>query len=470
MKKNIILFFGILGLGVSCTRDFENLNTDRDAITQTSASAEMMLPNVLFNLADLQITGNLTLGGVVSQQVTYLLYNTTDRYLWQADDRYWNAYNQIENLNDIERFGIRDNRPQYKAVSLILRAYLYTMLADAYGPVPFSEAGKSSKNIFKPAYESEQDIYKGCLEMLKEANNILKQNTGSITGDQLYKGDTMKWRKFANSLQLRMLLKMSTKVNVIKDFTSIVNNPSEYPIFSSNADQAVYQYPDTGNQVSPFSIGRGRAYEVLQLTAMPEFMKNLLDKYQDPRLHTWFDRPSATPNAPYKASPAGATNGDYANVSMLDLSFYSDSGKLKGIFMNYSELMFILAEAAEKGWIGESAKIYYENGVRASFDFWQVPMPSDYLTKEAAYNGTNPKLIAEQKYLAQFMNGFEAWNDFKRNHLISLAPAENNQNNNRIPNRLKYPSIEQSVNPENYQKAVSKLGADDINAKIWWQP
>lgn len=137
--------------------------------------------------------------------------------------------------------------------------------------------------------------------------------------------------------------------------------------------------------------------------------------------------------------------------------------------MTYSELEFILAEMAEKGWVNLPAKQHYENGVKASFEFWNTAMPQNYLTETAAYTGDKLVLIAEQKWLAFFWNGFEAWNDFKRTGLPQLKPSEGNTNGNKIPSRLIYPSIEQSVNRDNYQKASNLLGGDNINSKMWWQ-
>lgn len=465
--KKFILAVIVGGSLYSCTGGFEEMNTDKDNITANIATSEMLLPNTLSQLSDTQITGDFTLGSVVSQQITYLLYNSIDKYDWRADDRYWNYYNQLENINDIEKFGIRDGKLQYKGVALILKAFIFTQLTDAYGPVPFSQAGKSAEGVYKPKYDSQEEVYKGCLEMLKEANSILKAG-GTIAGDALYKGDAIKWRKFANSLRMRMLLKMGNKISVQQEMSAIFNNPSEFPIFTSNADQAVYQYAGTGNQVSPYSVGRGRTYEILQLTALPVFFKSVLDKYQDPRLNDWFDKPVATPNGPHKASLSGTTNGDYANVSMLSISFFNNPTKFKAQYMSYSELEFILAEAAERGWISSSPKMHYDKAVTANFNFWGVQMPADYLTVKAAYTSPNLKLIAEQKYIALFGNGFEAWNDYKRNKLLDLKPAVNNFNDNKIPVRLQYPSIEQSVNIENYKTAVQQLGGDNINAKLWW--
>lgn len=467
--KKIIFPLLVLSLLSSCTRGFEEMNTDRDNFTENTITAKLLLPTILYQFADYQVSNNFDLGMRVSQQMAYLLYNQTDRYNWTATDAYWRFYGQLQNLNDLDAIGVRTTKPQYQGISKILKAFMFTQISDAYGSVPMSEAGKNAQGILTPKYDSQEEVYKQSNELLKEANNLLK-NTSGVDGDKLYGGDTQKWRKFANSLRLRILLKMMNKANVAAEIAQIYSNASEYPIFQSNSDAAVYNYSGVGNDVSPLSFGRGRMYEMEQLAGLPTTMLNMATKYgNDPRIDTWYAKPKNAPNGSHVATTPGLQNSSYADVSMLNPAFYTNATFIKGIMMNYSELQFILAELSEKGVISGSAKTHYENGVKASFDFWKTTMPANYLTTTAAYSEANPTLIAEQKWLANFWNGFEAWNDFKRTKLPVLKPAESNNNENKIPNRLIYPSIEQSVNPENYSKAAQQIGGDNINSKMWWQ-
>lgn len=467
MKKIVYTFLITTISLVSCTRDFEKMNTDTDNVTPNAISVEILLPNVLIQLADIQVGANFTLGNVVSQHITNLLYNNVDRYLWQADDRYWNFYKQLQNINDIEALGIKNNQPQQQGVALVLKALIFTQLSDAYGSVPFLQAGKANEGILKPNYDSQEEIYRKANEMLIQANNLLSK-PGKIGGDTLFGNNAGNWRKFANSLRLRILAKMINKVDKKSEINTIFSNPSEYPIFTSNSDHAVYTYAGSGNQVSPYTAGRGRTYEFEQITALPKPLESALLKNNDPRIDVWFDKPNKDKNNSHNGSVPGSTSSDFKSYSMLALSFHTDLTKLKGIFITYSEIQFLLAEAAEKGWIASDPKMHYENAVKASFDFWKVSMPIDFLASKAKYTFPNAELIAEQKWIAFFGNGFEAWNDYKRTGLPKLLPSKDNANSNKIPVRLLYPSIEQSINGENYKSATTQIGGDNINSKLWW--
>ncbi|AQY21850.1 SusD/RagB family nutrient-binding outer membrane lipoprotein [Riemerella anatipestifer] len=466
--KKIFLILTSTFVFNSCTRGFEEMNKDKDNFTEETVSVNLLLPNILYRIADTNVDNNFSLGNKVSQMISYIQYNQIDTYTWTANDSYWKLYGQIENLNDIENIGKKSHKEEYIGVAKVLKAFIFTQMSDAYGPIPMSEAGQYKQGILTPKYDSQEEVYKGANQMLKEANQILKKGA-TIEGDKLYGGDISKWRKFANSLRLRVLIKIMNKQDVSSEIREILSNPNEYPIFKTNQDAAIYYYSGVGNDVSPYSAGRGRVYEIEQLTALSTTMLDLAKKYNDPRIDTWYNKPQNSSHTEHKAIKPGSYSTDYRNLSMLNLNFHYNPTLIKGILMTYSELEFILAEMAEKGWVNLPAKQHYENGVKASFEFWNTAMPQNYLTETAAYTGDKLVLIAEQKWLAFFWNGFEAWNDFKRTGLPQLKPSEGNTNGNKIPSRLIYPSIEQSVNRDNYQKASNLLGGDNINSKMWWQ-
>lgn len=137
--------------------------------------------------------------------------------------------------------------------------------------------------------------------------------------------------------------------------------------------------------------------------------------------------------------------------------------------MTYSELYFLLTEARQRNIITTgTAQGYYNTAVEASFNQWNVPMPANYLIVTAPYNSTNDVLYI-QKWLALYHTGAEAWIDWKRTgkpRFIQAGPGA--RNSAKVPRRVMYPSIEQSVNAENNSAAVKAIGGDNINNKIWW--
>ena len=144
----------------------------------------------------------------------------------------------------------------------------------------------------------------------------------------------------------------------------------------------------------------------------------------------------------------------------------------KGVIMTYAELQFLLAEAAERSFIGGNAATYYMAGINASFDFYGINPEASYFTQtEVAYTGSEEELlekIGTQKWISLFFQGMEAWFDWKRTGYPTLTPAVDNQNDDKIPVRFIYPIIEQSLNAENRADAVSRQGADDLNSRVWW--
>ena len=142
----------------------------------------------------------------------------------------------------------------------------------------------------------------------------------------------------------------------------------------------------------------------------------------------------------------------------------------KGVIMTYPELQFILAEASQKGLISGTALTFYENGVKASFDYFDTKMPDTYLTQSGvSLSSGNPLVkIATQKWISLFYHGMESWADWRRSGLPELKPGQSNLNGDRIPSRFLYPLSEQALNSANLSAAVSRQGADDINTKVWW--
>jgi hypothetical protein len=150
-----------------------------------------------------------------------------------------------------------------------------------------------------------------------------------------------------------------------------------------------------------------------------------------------------------------------------------DRSLLDYTIISYPEVQFILAEARMKGWITTgSAQEYYEKGITGNFDYWRIPMPAGFLQQpEVAWNDTMERLM-NQKWVAFYMNNtVEAWGEYKRTGLPALTPGPlaSTITGGKIPTRVFYPTLEQSVNAENYRTASGNIGGDNITAKHWYQ-
>jgi hypothetical protein len=396
----------------------------------------------------------------------------------------WNSgYSTLRDVRNMINAAEAAGQSNYVGIGLIMRSYIFSQLTDLYGDIPYTQAVKASEGIVLPSYDTQESIYTAMLADLKKANTLLGSTNETIDGDILYSGNITKWKKFANSLSLRLLMRISAKKNVQSQFSEIINNPSQFPIFENNSDNAAITYLAAFPNQFPQATNRVGSFKEFTLS---KTLADSLNAYQDPRIIV-FGRP--TEESASTATPlyAGLPNG----LSDVDALNYGNNGRAisyvgtlwfeecitargikiaKGVMMTYPELQFILAEASQKGLISGTALTYYENGVKASFDYFDTKMPDTYLTQSAvSLSSGNPLVkIATQKWISLFYHSMEAWADWRRSGLPELKPGQSNLNGDRIPSRFLYPLSEQALNATNLSAAISRQGADDINTKIWW--
>lgn len=489
MKLNILtnktwMFLALSLLG--CTGDFEEINTNRN--NPISTQPNLILPGVQRDMMNMLVGETWSIGNTVMQHTAKNQFVNEDRYLWGEINSIWNSvYDNMRDVNNILIQAEQNNLPNYKGVALILKSWMFSLATDAYGDIPYTEALSGKEGVFFPKYDTQESIYNGILSDLEEANVLL---TGAlpVSGDLIYGGDVASWRKLANSLRIRYLMRISDRRDVSADLSAIVNNPEDFPVFTSNDDHAVYTYQaESPNQFPLFTYRIGSFNEF-------RASKTLTDKLKatdDPRLYIFVRPTPATEATPTTADDqyVGIPNG-MADVEALTYNggpeFQSRIGPLffeqantplgiqvaKGVIMTYAELQFLLAEAAERSFISGNAATYYMNGINASFDLYGItPEPSYFAQAEVSYTGSEEELlekIGTQKWISLFFQGMEAWFDWKRTGYPSLTPAVDNQNDDKIPVRFIYPIIEQSLNATNRADAVSRQGADDLNSRVWW--
>jgi len=468
--KQLILALGIVLIGFSCTKDFEQINENPNQ--PASVSGDLLLRTSIFDLTNLLVSETYGFTDILAQYMAIYEYNQLDIYNWTADARFWWMYGTLQNIKDVKAYGVKQKLPNYEAVAIILETYSYSVLTDAYGDVPFSQSNKAeSEGIISPAYDTQESIYPQLLANLKRANDIIDLD-GSISGDILYNGDMLLWKKFANSLRARLLMRISKVRDVAQDLQAIVDDPSQYPVFESASEGAIYHYSGVTPDISPYSSGLAREYEYFLGVPTTHFVQVLLQN-NDPRIHEWLGYHTKDDGTlEYLGLAPGQNQGDIGrpvDYSSKDTSYFSESDKITGIFMTHSELCFVLAEAAAKNIINADAKTWYEQGVSSSFEQWGVEMPGDFLTQSVPYDANNLDRLYEQKWLALYHSGIEAWFDWKRTGKPAFIQAgPGNVNNGLVPVRLQYPSLEQSVNASNYQTAAQRIGGDNINARVWW--
>lgn len=489
LKLQYILFLTITLLAASCKKSFEDLNTDPNRPKQITPG--VMLGQMQYRMvnSDVQAARSFT---HELMQVDAPRASTSGtglhRYVVNPGAAVWsNYYSYLTDIEDI--YAIADNLKEnnYKAIALVYKSWAYSILTDLYGDVPYSQATKATEGTFQAAFDKQKDIY---IQILKDlyAANMLFDDTKALTygGDLVYNANVLtggknigiqKWKKFCNSLKLRLLLRISKRngeVNVNEQINNILANPATYPVFTSNADEAIFKYPGTFPYFNPFY--NARQLDWREGTYYTKFFINKMNTDNDPRRAIW----STTVNVNGANVYQGIESGYPTTTEYLvnKNSSYSDGLKTLpqlGIMMTYAEVEFIKAELALKGFVtGKTPKQHYENGITASMTQWGVTLPAGYLTQPGViYNATAStevqlEKIMLQKYYAFFFVDYQSWFEKRRTGYPVLPRGSGIPVENQFPFRVPYPTYLQSLNPENLAAAVVSMGGDNSNIKVWW--
>jgi len=486
MKRHIciasLLLLGSLTFQ-SCTKDFVEKNTNPNAVA--AAAPQSLLAPALVNLLSTNLSRNLRINNEL-MQVTVTVNDNLEIQRYEIrpseSESSWSGwYVQLTNIRDMYQkafAGQQKGYQTYQGISLILDAWVSSMITDMYGDVPYFDSNKGfSEGNLTPKFDKQEDIYKDIFRKLEEANTLLKENvvveSANTAMDPIYNSDPTKWRKFGNSLYLRLLLRVAhkTETNAVAKIKEILEtNAGEYPIMQSNTETAALYYTNVQPYMNPnftmrdFDFNRSKGYA--------EFLINNLMDLGDPRLKIWATEASL---GVYGGMQSGYRRGNVPEIqSTLQLALKSDAHM--GNMMNYAELQFIIAECGIRGYANVDASAANLKGVNAAMEFWGTTAPATYLTNpKVAFSNTDPeteklKKVHLQKYYAMMFTDFQQWYEYRRTQLLDLYKGPGLLNNGKMPVRLNYPIIVQSLNRENYQEAVNRMGGDGINVKMWWQP
>lgn len=487
MRNKIALIIAIACIGiVSCTKSFEETNID--PIRPVSVTPGVLLGQMQYRFVNTSIS---RAKGITHElmQVTAPRESTSGgihRYTITGETGFdlWNGfYARMADLEDLYRISTRLNEPNYKAIALIYKAWSYSILTDCFGDVPFSQAAKATEGIVAPSFDKQQDIYSTLLKYLDTANTLMNTSTALVyAGDLVYGGTTaglVKWKKFANSLKLRLLLRISKRngeINVNEQINAILADAVKYPVFTAATDDAILRYPGTNPWYNPYYNERDLGWR--QENYYTLYFMNKLNTDKDPRRAIWATTVKVNNVDTFTGIESGYPG---TTVYVTDKnSSYKDALKtspLLGVMMTYAELQFIKAELALKGFAtGSTAKQHYENGVAASITQWGATMPTGFLQQtgvlynEAGTADQQLEQIMQQKYYAYYFVDMQAWLEKRRTGYPVLPRGTGIPVENQFPSRFMYPGYLQSLNPDNLKTAVDALGGKDLpTLKGWWE-
>lgn len=481
MKKlllNILLISGIGLIPVSCSRSLDEVNIDESRISDPVA-AKLLVP-IQYNMASVNymrandftfdiMQVSLDFPNEGNSLSRYYLTENTGAGFWN------NSYKWLKQVKDLKEAAIVEKDQNYQAIAMVLNAWIYSNLTDTYGDIPFTEASRLDDGISQPKFDKQKDIYIRLLDDLKAANALFITNKPLTGNDLFYKAESdangiINWKKFCNSLSLRLLtriLKKNGEVNVHQRIQEIVNDPATYPLFQNNNETAKLNI--TG--VSPLLPPIARPQDFTTGRAVSEFFVEALKANNDPRLAMFFGQAkdiASQQNIGYKGAPSGYAYGTIFSYQPSNMNQNLAKAPLNILIYPYAELQFILSELANKGIIQGNAQTFYENGVKAAIEQWGAVVPANYFANpNVAYNGNIDRIML-QKYIALFFVDQQQWFEKRRTGFPVLPNNGGLLNNGNLPQRLMYPPNPKVLNTTNYQAAVQQMGGDNINIKTWW--
>lgn len=467
--KKLILILTAAVFAVSCSDHLEDLN--QNIKDPTTVSGESLFASAQKQLADQITTPNVNLNNTRLwvqhlQETTYPDESNYDQATRPIPDNHWRELYRdvLRDLKEAEKFiSATDNditnplKPNKLAIIEVINVYAWSNLVETYGNVPYTEA--LDIEILLPKYDDGLTIYKDLLVRLTAAINAMDTSKGSFSSadEKIYSGDVASWKKFANTLKLRMGIILADADNATAK--AAVESAVASGVFTSNADDAGYAYTSApnGNPLNDNLVLSNRNDYVAGKTVI-----DIMNTLEDPRRGLYFTD----------------VDGEFIGGVIGDQTVYSDyshvtpsilGGDYPGWFLQYAETEFLLAEAAARGYsVGGSAESHYVAGITASFDFWGADDLAAYLANPAVvYNsGAWRESIGTQSWLANFNRTFASWLSVRRLDFPVLVEPINAESG--YPVRYPYPVSEINLNPTNYAEAASAIGGDVTETRLFW--
>ena len=481
--KGFFVFLALLLF--NCEKDFDEINAPRTGAVTTE-------PDGLFTVATQR--GSMTwymydrLQRYIGNQ--YMQYNTIigsgglDHYepnygmfsdIWDRmyGDQSWEIAPLFYVTHTIDLCIEREN-PHKEGIARIWRAYLFQRMTDLYGDIPYSKAFRNPL----PEFDKQEDIYLDLISQIELGKELIKieGNYPSYgAADLIYSGDRTKWEKFANTLLLRIALRVEKVAPQITQ--QIMASLSDASFMESQSDSNKMLWDATSSNIyfrNPILVT-----EVFNNTRMSAHLVNHLKSNNDPRL-PFYAKPAKTDNQ-YR----GLENGlDPNEQTVFDLEYYDQFSRVGEAFLkedgatynlHYAESCFLRAEAIFKGYLIGDAEQVYNEGVRAAMEMYGVTnenLISDYLNQQniAFQSNSGLEQIITQKWISLCMNGVEAWFEKRRTGypVLGQLQYQGSINNGQFPRRLTYSDAERRLNPDNLLTAVSRMGGDTQTHRVWW--
>lgn len=477
----------------SCTKDFEKINTPPTSVTKVDPN--LLLPRILRD-ATFQETGELPnnkFGSWVQHWAGGPVVPVS-RYLEGPENLIWSQHFQhLRNIIQIKELlaGQEDSTSGRSKVAIaeLYEVFLYQRLTDLFGDIPFSEVTTSSTSINRtPKFDKQEDIYPALIQRLDAA--LAKLTTGDASygaPDFFYAGNIDKWKKFGNTLKLRLGMRMRYANPALAQKTVAEALASPYGLLSSNADNAAvptYNNAQPENQNPILRMATTGSTDLRYLAN--KFVSTLLDN-NDPRLPLLARAVTVNGTQTYRGIDVALTDSQLAGLIRTNYStpnpntFFSLTFTPIPVFaLTYSDVCFYKAEAALLGWGGLNAGQahgFFVDGVKAAMalaPYNITTLPVTYEQNVLSFSGLTDEQkmekIGTQKWISLFGRNMEAFAEWRRTGYPYLTPGPNlGSTNGKIPRRAIYSTEEEALNSDNYKAAVARMSnGDSFLSKVWW--
>jgi hypothetical protein len=473
MRNKNKYLFGLLGcilFAFSACSDIEELNTDPNNPTAIPAAnlvsqAQFALNNRLWSRVL-----NAEWGMIVTQQWAQNEYGEEGRYevdVTSFDASFRSFY--VSTLRELQVAAeiinadeglAADIKTNQLAIIEVLNVHAFHNLTDAFGDIPYSQA-LNQLEFPNPAYDAQSTIYPDLVARLAKAAASIDEASGSFgAADLIYGGNMTMWKKLANSLTLRIAMRMSDADET--GARNAVSSMTAGMLIADNSENALFVFDATPTVANPLYIDA--TINTRDDFAVSTVLVENLTAMGDPRLTVFAD---TTPSGTYNGMPPGLLDNEAFDLKPVTSRPYPAvrAAQAPAVIMDYAEVSFLLTEAYAKEFITGDATAAYAQGVTASMNYWGFADQAtiDGYIAANAFDAANWKeSLGWQKWIAFYMNGPQAWAEWRRlDHPVLELPAA--AVNGVIPVRLPYALSETSSN-----SSFNNATPNDISTKMWW--
>lgn len=484
MNKQTYYLGFLLFLAVMVASCKKTLDINEDPNNSTRATVDLVLPSAqvytAYNMASpYQVLGGIW-GQFWTQGPTANQYNNYEQYVLTSStfNRQWESMysGPLADFRYIHDEGVREGRENYAAIGKLMQAYIFQYLTDLHGDIPFSEALDPANAT--PKFDSQEEVYNGLITLVDEGLALIDEHSSDHPGndDLVYGGDMEQWRRFGNTLKLRIYLRQAYVRPAVAEAGIKAMYAAGAQFLEAGGDADIQFSTETFNQHPLYRTNEALTSDnILASNTALDYMKLT----NDPRIEVFYIPATKAPNA---GQYAGIDQGEGKNLTgTLDAGMWSKQGAAVGgptgggdapvVLMSAAESYFLQAEAVARGWGSGNAKDLYENGIEASFSYWGLPFSeavSFYNQAGVVFPASGSpeqkiEAIITQKWIS--MNGtqnLEAWTEWRRTGYPDFFIVSKYSNIGDVfPVRILYPESEIARNPNTpAQKQVTD--------KVWW--